>query len=186
VARAIEKARESGAPHNEARVTFVKTALAALTRQLVSQLREKGSSIDDADEAYLREDVRTASDVRIALNTAWLPLTPEKLLEDLYAREHWLAELTPEWSPAERALLHRKRGSGFTVSDVPLLDEAAELLGEVTLGDAAKRRAAKQQRKQDLENARQAIANMGVEGMVDAASLADGFAEFADAGTIAE
>jgi DNA helicase IV len=186
VASAIEKARESGKPYNEARVVFVKAALAALTRQLVARLREKGSSIDEADEAYLREDVRTASDVRIALNTAWLPLTPEKLLEDLYAREQWLAELTPDWSDADRALLRRERGSGFTVSDVPLLDEAAELLGEVTLGDAAKRRAAKQQRKHDLENARQAIANMGIEGMVDASSLADGFAEFADAGTTAE
>ncbi len=186
VATAIAKARESGRPHNEARVVFVKTALAALTRRLAGQLRDQGNSIDDSDLALLREDLRTAGDVRIALNTAWLPLTPRKLLQDLYARPHWLAELAPDWSEEERNLLRRDRAAPFTVSDIPLLDEAAELLGDVPQQDAAVRRAAKQQRKRDIENAEQAIANMGVGGIVDAKRLAAGFAEFADAGTTAE
>lgn len=186
VASAMAKARESGKPYNEARVVFVKAALTALTRQLVAQLGDQGNSIDESDQALLREDIRTASDVRIALNTAWLPLTPQKLLQDLYARPHWLAELTPDWSAEERDLLRRDRSEPFTVSDIPLLDEAAELLGEVVLRDAAVRREAKLRRKRDVENAEQAIANMGVGGIVNAESLAAGFAEFADAGTTAE
>jgi DNA helicase IV len=186
VASAIARARESGKPYNEARVVFVKTALAALTRQLAARLRDQGNSIDDSDIAMLREDVRTASDVRIALNTAWLPLTPEKLVRDLYARPAWLASLTPDWTQEERDLLVRERSAPFTVSDIPLLDEAAELLGEATIQDAAARRERKLQRRRDLENAEQAIANMGVEGLVNAASLAEGFAEYADAGTTAE
>lgn len=186
VASAARKARETGRPHNEARLVFVKTALDALTRRLAAQLRDQGNTIDDSDLPMLREDVRTSSDARIALNTAWLPLTPQKLLQDLYARPHWLAELTPDWSAEERAHLHRERSAPFTISDIPLLDEAAELLGEAVVQDAAVRRAAKQQRKRDIENAEQAIANMGVGGMVDAKRLAEGFAEFADAGTTAE
>ena len=186
VATAIARAQESGKPYNDARVVFVKAALNALTRQLVAQLKDQGNSIDESDQAMLREDLRTASDVRVALNTAWLPLTPQKLLQDLYARPHWLAELTPDWTLQERALLRRERSAPFTISDIPLLDEAAELLGEVTLRDAAVRREAKLQRKRDVENAEQAIANMGVDGLVNAEKLAAGFAEFADAGTTAE
>lgn len=186
VATGIQRARESGKSYNQARVVFVKTALAALTRQLADKLRAQGNSIDDSDVAMLREDIRSAYDARVALNTAWLPLTPEKLLQDLYARPQWLASLTPDWSAGERELLRRDRSAPFTVSDIPLLDEAAELLGEVPAGNVAARREEKLQQKRDIENAEQAIANMGVGGRVDAKQLAAGFAEFADAGTTAE
>nr|WP_216851503.1 UvrD-helicase domain-containing protein [Herbiconiux sp. VKM Ac-2851] len=177
VADAIAKARESGKPYNEGRVSFVKNLLGQLTKQLAEQLRRRGSTVDDADLAYLREDIRTAYDVRVALNTAWIPLTPEKLLDDLYARPQWLASLTSHWSKAKRELLRRERGSALTVSDVPLLDEAAELLGEYDPGDAAQKRAEKQQRKRDLENARTAISNMDVDGQVSAETVVAGFAE---------
>ncbi|MCS5715010.1 UvrD-helicase domain-containing protein [Herbiconiux sp. CPCC 205716] len=177
VADAIAKARESGKPYNEGRVSFVKNLLGQLTKQLAEQLRRRGSTVDDADLAYLREDIRTAYDVRVALNTAWIPLTPEKLLEDLYARPQWLASITAHWSKAKRELLRRERGAAMTVSDVPLLDEAAELLGDYDAGDAAQKRAEKQQRKRDLENARTAISNMDVEGMVSAETVVAGFAE---------
>jgi DNA helicase IV len=177
IAEAMTKARESGKPYNEGRVQFVKNVLAQLTRQLADQLRRRGSTVDDSDLAYLREDIRTAYDVRVALNTAWLPLTPEKLVEDLYARPQWLASITSHWSRAKRELLRRERGSAFTVSDVPLLDEAAELLGEYDPGNAAARRAEKAQRKRDLENAKNAIRNMDVAGMVSAEAVVAGFEE---------
>jgi DNA helicase IV len=186
IADAMAKARESGKPYNEGRVVFVKNVLAQLTRQLAEQLRRRGSTVDEADQAYLREDIRTAYDVRVALNTAWIPLTPEKLLEDLYARPQWLASLTGHWSKAKRDLLRRERGAEFTVSDVPLLDEAAELLGEYEAGDAAKRRAEKAQRRRDLENAKNAIRNMGVDGLVTAESVVSGFEETAASLTTAE
>jgi DNA helicase IV len=186
VATAMHRARESGKSYNEARVVFVKAALTALTRQLADKLRAQGNSIDDSDLAMLREDIRSAHDARVALNTAWLPLTPEKLLQDLFARPHWLASLTPDWSAEERELLRRERSAPFTISDIPLLDEAAELLGEVPSENAAARREAKLQRQRDVENAEQAIANMGVGGRVNAKQLAAGFAEYADAGTTAE
>ncbi len=177
IAEAMTRARESGKPYNEGRVAFVKSVLSQLTKQLAEQLRRRGSTVDEADLAYLREDIRTAYDVRVALNTAWIPLTPEKLVEDLYARPQWLESLTGHWSKAKRQLLRRERGAAFTVSDVPLLDEAAELLGEYDAGDAAAKRAEKAQRKRDLENAKNAIRNMDVAGQVSAESVVAGFAE---------
>ncbi len=186
VETAMARAREGGKPYNEARVTFVKNALAALSREWLAQLKANGNSMDDSDLPMLREDLRSAEDVRVALNTAWLPLTPQKLLQDLYARPQWLAELTPGWSAEERALLLRDRDAPFTVSDIPLLDEAAEHLGEYDAVDAAQRREQKQQRKRDIENAEAAIRNMDVGGLVNPKDLADNFAEFADRGTTAE
>lgn len=186
VARAIHRAKESGKTYNKARIVFAKNAISAITRILVAQLRAQGNSIDDSDEAMLREDVRSAYDSRVVLNTAWLPLTPAKLLQDLYARPHWLESLTPGWTAGQRALLHRERTAAFTVSDIALLDEAAELLGEVEIENAAVKREAKLQQKRDIENAEQAIENMGVGGIVNAERLAAGFADYADGGTTAE
>lgn len=186
VHHAMQRAWETRKPHNVARVTFNKAAITALARQLADQLRAAGNTIEDSDQAWLREDIRSSYDVRVLLNTAWLPLTPQKLLRDLYARPSWLATLTPEWSDEERALLLRGRDEPFTVGDVALLDEAAELLGEADpTADAARAQRA-QQRARDLENAEQAIANMGVGGLVDARTLAAGFEETVARATTAE
>ncbi|HAM25745.1 MAG TPA: AAA family ATPase, partial [Microbacteriaceae bacterium] len=186
IVNAMNRAREGGKPYNEARVVFVKTALSALARQWLAQLKDNGNSMDDSDLPMLREDLRSAEDVRVALNTAWLPLTPQKLLQDLYARPQWLAELTPRWTAEQRALLRRGRDAAFTIADIPLLDEAAEHLGEYNLVDAAQKREQKQQRKRDIENAEAAIHNMDVKGQVNAKDLADNFAELGDRGTTAE
>ncbi|WP_165070038.1 UvrD-helicase domain-containing protein [Marisediminicola senii] len=186
IADAIHRATQSRKPYNEARVAFVKAALGALTRQWAEQLRGQGNSVDESDHPMLMEDLRSSYDVRVALNTAWLPLTPQKLVQDLYARPQWLAELTPGWSPEKRALLRRSRDAPFTISDVPLLDEAAELLGEYDVVNAAEKREAEQQRKRDIENAERAIENMDVAGQVNAEDLADNFAEGAARGTTAE
>ncbi|ARC56539.1 Helicase IV [Frondihabitans sp. 762G35] len=183
---ALRRAQERGKPHNEARVGFNKSALAALTRQLVQQLKARGTTVDDSDELVLREDIRQSYDVRVLLNTAWLPLTPRKLLDDLYSRPAWLASITPQWSDAERALLRRERGAELTISDVPLLDEAAELLGEFDTAVDADKRARKAQQKRDIENAERAIENMQVEGLVTASDIAGNFAERAQSMTTAE
>ncbi len=186
IRRAMQKAWEGRKPHNVARVSFNKAALSALTTQLVEQLKRKGQKLDESDMAWLREDLRTSYDVKVALNTAWLPLTPQKLLQDLYARPQWLASLTQRWTQADRDLLRRERDAPFTVSDVPLLDEAAELLGESDATSDVQRAEEKAQRKRDLENARAAIRNMGVKGLVNAEDLAGNFAETADRGTTSE
>lgn len=186
IASAMRRAQESRKPHNVARTQFNKLALSALSRQLAEQLRSHGNTIEESDQAWLHEDLRTSDDVKVALNTAWLPITPEKLVQDLYARPQWLASLTPTWSAEKRAVLRRDRDAPFTVSDVPLLDEAAELLGEAAAQSDAEKRDRKLERKRDIENAQAAIENMEVEGLVDAKSLAAGFEAAVERGSTAE
>ncbi|MGO1295318.1 MAG: HelD family protein, partial [Cellulosimicrobium funkei] len=124
---AIAKARRTHKPHNLARVTFVREMLSRLVEQYGRQL---GEPLVGEDRALALEDLRSHRDVRVALNLAWLPLTPERLVEDLWTKPHRLAEAAPELSPEDRRLLERPKGAPWTPADVPLLDEAAELLGE--------------------------------------------------------
>lgn len=186
ISNAMATAQQSRKPHNVARQQFQKSVLSGLTKKLAEQLRSHGNTIDESDYSWLREDLRASYDVRVALNTAWLPLTPQKFIQDLFARPNWLASLTPRWSPEKRALLRRDRDAPFTISDIPLLDEAAELLGEFDAKNDAEKRERKQQRKRDVENAEAAIANMGVEGLVNADDLAAGFGETAVRGSTAD
>ena len=183
---AMNRAWETRKPHNIARATFNKAALNSLARTLAEQLRENGNTVDEQDQRYLRDDLRNSYDVKVVLNTAWLPLSPQKLLADLYARPQWLATLTPGWSAEKRALLLRERDAVFTISDVPLLDEAAELLGAVETRNDAARKEEQRQRKRDIENAEQAIRNMDVEGFISAEALAVGFEPISERSSTAE
>ncbi len=183
VRAAMQRAWDSRRAHNVARVTFNKTAIRAIADLIDGPA--SGDRDYDADRAMLIEEIRDSHDVRVILNTAWMPLTPQKLLQDLYARPNWLASITQRWSPEKRALLRRDREAPFTVSDVPLLDEAAELLGEAAVVDGRAAERARQERL-DLENAQQAIRNMGVEGLVDARSIAAAFADAGPRPTVAE
>jgi DNA helicase IV len=89
--------------------------------------------------------------VRRLLDELWPRLTPQQLLEDLFADEGRLSRAAASLSPAERRLLHRDPGGGWTPGDVPLLDEAAELLGVDTTARDARLAA---ERALDLEYAR--------------------------------
>ncbi|AZS89600.1 hypothetical protein ELQ87_39160 [Streptomyces griseoviridis] len=64
------------------------------------------------------------------LDALWPELTPEQLLTELYTDTNFLAEVAPQLTDCERAALLRAAGGEWTASDVPLLDEAAELLGQ--------------------------------------------------------
>ena len=180
---AIEKARRTHRPHNLARVSFVRDMLARLTDQYSAQLEFPLAPEDRAD---IMEELRSTREVRIALNLAWMPLTPAGLLEDLWAKPYRLAEAAPGLSPAERALLERPTGSPWTVSDIPLLDEAAELLGEDDQASRAHSQAASAQRAADLDYARQVLDGSGSSAIVTAEMLADRFTTGGSSLTTAE
>src|SRR6185312_7484313 len=101
-----------------------------LTDQLREHIEAAGAG-NNADRSYLAEDVRSSRDVRIMLNLCWMPMTAQKLIDDMFSKPEILAAVTPGFSDAERALLQRAPGAAWSESDVPLLDEAAELLGEM-------------------------------------------------------
>ncbi|MFC8302048.1 HelD family protein [Specibacter sp. NPDC057265] len=179
VRRARDKARATGLPHNEARLTFVKTLLRELTEQLREHIESAGAG-NNADRSYLAEDVRSARDVRVLLNLCWMPMTAQKLIDDMLSKPEILAAVTPGFSAEQRELLLRAPQAPWTESDVPLLDEAAELLGEMDASGGRAQATADLQRKRDLANAEKAISNMnqqledsGVDGILSAEQLAD-------------
>jgi DNA helicase IV len=154
VALSRGRARATGAPHNAARVTFVKDLLRHLAGLLAASM---GQVLDDELRKELDADLRDSRDVRVNLNLLWMPLSPEKFLRDLFAVPLRLDLAAPDLSASERALLHRDRDQPWTVSDVPLLDELAELLGDD--GEAARAQARQEaaERAAELEYARGAL-----------------------------
>ncbi len=89
-----------------------------------------GNLMGRADIDELRAELRDDPDVRAAIGRLWPVLTPQQLIGDLFASRRLLAAAARSLTASERELLHRPAGSPWTPADVPLLDEAAELLGE--------------------------------------------------------
>lgn len=190
VRRAREKARGTGKPHNEARATFVKIILRELAEKLGEELNDaSGNAID---RSYLVEDLRQAPEVRRAVNLLWLPLSAETLVRQLFAKRRYLDSAFRHLSPAQRDLLQRPATAALTVSDVPLLDEAAERLG--SLEDAgvrirtgeAERAKATEMAERALYNMSQALEDVGVDGVVSASDLTEFNEEQAHRMTAAE
>ena len=174
VAAARDKARRSGKPHNLARVVFVKDLLIHLAEQIGRTL---GTRFDAADRGDVIADLRASRDVRVALNLAWMPLTAQQLVSSLFAFPDRLAQAAPHLSRDELALLERDRDAAWTVDDVPLLDEAAELLGEDDSAEQAQARTESRRRQAELDYARGVLAMTGAGAMVSAEALADRFTE---------
>ncbi len=179
---ARNKAVRSRRPHNQARAVFVRSLLNALARQLAKKIGK--GLIDDDELADLREDLRTEPVVRSALNRLWPYLTPQRLLLGLYGSAERLGEAGSVLSAGERELL-RRDGGEWTESDVPLLDEAAELLGEIDEQVlrasalqaeeelAAARRAEEHEREAELAYAREVLELTGLSDVMEAERLAE-------------
>jgi len=183
VAQAIARARRLHRPHNLARVAFVRDMLSRLASQYVEQL---AFEVPSDERGEIVEELRTTREIRIALNLAWMPLTPEKLLSDLYAKPWRLDSAAPQLSRRDRALLARDADAPWTPADVPLLDEAAELLGEDDQAARAQARAASEARQREVSYARQVLEQTGGSAFVSAELLADRFASGGPALTTAE
>ena len=185
VREAVNRARRSGRPHNLARETFVLWLLERLTDQFAALTGQDASDPDT--RAWIREDIRTARDARREINLCWMPTTPVGLLERLWARPALLADLAPELTGDERALLARPAGSEPTPADVPLIDELAELLGPSEDAQARRARLEARRRADLVSYAAQAIESQGLGGgMVSAEMLADRMADSGPALTLAE
>ena len=134
LARARERARRSRRPHNQARQVFVRDALDELARVVAGRLGADpfggGNLMGRTDLQDLRAELADDSEIRAAIGRLWPVLTPLQLIGDLFASKRLLAAAGRSLTGDERELLRRAAGSPWTPADVPLLDEAAELLGE--------------------------------------------------------
>ena len=177
VRSARDRARRSGDAHNAARTGFVTGLLKILAEDLA---REMG--LDSAGERLpeLLEELRSSIDVRRALNLAWFPISPAGALRALLGKPHKLRDAAARLlSPAERASLHEDRREEFTIDDVPLLDELAELLGSAPQQTQARDEAAR-------EYAEAVVDMTETGGMVSAEMLAERWEEQGPSMTLAE
>jgi DNA helicase IV len=188
VAEGRSRARQRGRTHNEARVTFVRHVLDDLAAQLA---RARRLEFDAETRLELMAELRDHRDVRREINLRWMPLTPQGLLARLFALPKELAQASAGLlSAQEQRLLLREPGSGWSQADVPLLDEAADLIGpDVTIAaeQARERARAAADRAQSLDHARSVLdANPGAAELVTAEMLADRFTTDSDAITVAD
>ncbi|MFI8960738.1 HelD family protein [Streptomyces sp. NPDC053493] len=145
---ARHKARETFLPHNLARPYFVFHILDALAEQLADRIGADPyggpNFLGPDDRALLAKGVAANPEVHTALDTLWPALTPQEFLAD------YLAEPTHLDDEADLAAIRRTDGGPWTPADVPLLDEAAELLGE---DDSAARVAEEAERQKRIQYA---------------------------------
>ncbi|MFD7511876.1 HelD family protein [Streptomyces sp. NPDC059853] len=161
--RLRRRARDLGLPHNETAPLHGELLVDALARTVAARIDAAvlgGDSGADGDPLLgedelddLRAELRESPGVRAAQHRLWPPLTPQRLLGDLFASPRRLASAAPGLTEAERDLLLRAPG-GWAPSDVPLLDEAAELLGT---DDRAARAAAAAEHAEQLRLAQEAL-----------------------------
>ncbi|WNM42873.1 AAA family ATPase [Micromonospora halotolerans] len=142
VRQARERVRRTDRPHNLARALFDIEIVHALADQVAERIGADPlggeNLLSEADRAEIRRELRDEPGIRAALDELWPVLTPQRLLADLFESPERIAAAAPMLTDAERAALHREPG-GWTPADVPLLDEAAELLGEDERAAAARR-----------------------------------------------
>ena len=167
--RAREKARRSRRPHNQARPIFVREIISALARQVAGRLRESlrqtdamvaeilgeqgppdHSVLDEVQVDDIARELRDDAEVRAVIGRLWPNLTPQRLLGDLFSSPARLRRAASRFTETDRALLLRDREGGWAVADIPLLDEAAELLGG---DDRAQRARAERERRERVEYA---------------------------------
>jgi len=184
VAAARAQARRTRKPHNLAREGFLRDLLHHLAGELA---RAHRGELDEDNRDGLLADLRESRDVRRELNLAWMPLSPQRVLSELFAEPERLASAAPDLSQRDHALLQRERDRPWTIADVPLLDELAELLGEDDTPDRYAAYAAQAARRSDLDHAQAALEmGDGGSGLVSAEQLADRFTDYGPSLTVAE
>jgi DNA helicase IV len=128
-----DRMRRSRMSHNQAHPIFVEEMVAALARQVADRIGADvlgGPNLLTAgDIATFRDEIRDDSYVMDSIAELWPILTAEQLIADLYTEDDRLESAAPQLTADERAALARKPGDAWTPADIPLLDEAAELLG---------------------------------------------------------
>ncbi|MET1074086.1 MAG: UvrD-helicase domain-containing protein [Umezawaea sp.] len=162
ITEARGRARRTRRPHNEARRTFVREMISTMANQAVNKLGRHLLDADDIDE--IRRELREDENVQKALAGLWPTLTPQQLLSELFSSAKRLTAAAPRMGKEERALLLRAPDAEWTPADVPLLDEAAELLGE---DDAEAKAKAERQRRQATEYAQGVLDILDLEDDAD-------------------
>ncbi|MFJ5263833.1 HelD family protein [Streptomyces sp. NPDC088387] len=125
---ARERTRAAKLPHNESREHFEGHILNTLTELYAERIGtdpyDGSSMLDDSDLTQIRDDLAENPEVWSAIDRLWPRITPRRLIADFLAAPEAYVDAT------DAAAIRRPVTRAWTTGDVPLLDEAAELLGE--------------------------------------------------------
>ena len=140
--RAHAAAHRTGEPHNQARADLVERLSSELALRIARDRLAvgQGARMDLDEVADLADSLVQEPEFQALAERLWPLLSPEQLLTTLFGSPELLARTMPDFTEAERAVLLRtpagqdprateRTADEWTTDDVPLLDEAAELLG---------------------------------------------------------
>ena len=164
ILRARDRARSTRKAHNVARKLFV-TEL--LTELAWSEAKVLNRPLDPEDVPDARARLWDLDGVYAALDGFWPLLTPQALVAGLLRSPQAIRSASGSvLNRPERDLLSRPgHPARWTVADVPLLDEAAELLGVDDSEQKAAQRARDRARRAEQEYAQEVLDNVIVQGM---------------------
>ena len=168
--QAITDAKRTRQPHNKARESFVHSMLIVMRNRYVEQL---DYTPEQAELNDVMQQLRMNDALRKTLNLAWLPMTGTWLVDQLFAKPDQLRRFAPWLEERDIRTLTRPKGSPFTISDVPLLDEAMELLGPDPKA-VARQKALDAKRAEEEQFVQDTLAQAGIgSGIITSQMLVD-------------
>ena len=124
--RLLEEIREEhgtgGAARERFRMAIVRSFYAEYGRIL------QGGALRDGEQ--IEKALRSSGELTRTLDRAWPLVTPDKLVRSLFTNPTFLGEAADGVLDESEQKLLRRRGTGWSEADVPLLDEAHALVGE--------------------------------------------------------
>jgi DNA helicase IV len=151
-------ARRASRLHNLGRPAYVRALVDVVAQRygarIGADVRGGANLLDRRDVEALQSEIAAEPAVRQLVDELWPVLTPEQLLADLFADPARIRRATRGWSDEDRALLERPADTPWTPADVPLLEEADELLG---YDDSAERAREARRRRRARDEAQETL-----------------------------
>jgi hypothetical protein len=125
---------DPGTPHNEARDQ--------VREALLDNLLDEQDDDEEVPPELLRRSLLENPELNSTLNNAWTLIEATDLVGDLWSVPAYLRRCAPWLTPDEIRTLQRADAQAWTVSDLPLLDDARQRLGDPEASRRQRRREA--------------------------------------------
>lgn len=116
-------------PHNHGWKTFNHKVIASLTNQIAEKRKH---FVEKEEKDLITRDLVKNSFVKSVLNLAWQPINAQRLIHELWSKPHRLVQVANDLLSAdEMAHLYQPPHLQWSIYDLPLIDEARTLLGDI-------------------------------------------------------